>query len=51
VWNQSLPFEGGVIVQSAHLFDRCSQMNSIDTLIALANLRGSLDLRCQFQGE
>ncbi|MBT1270019.1 MULTISPECIES: AraC family transcriptional regulator [unclassified Pseudomonas] len=25
-------------------------MNSIDTLIALANLRGSLDLRCQFQG-
>lgn len=26
-------------------------MNSIDTLIALANLRGSLDLRCQFQGE
>lgn len=26
-------------------------MNSIDTLIALANLRGSLDLRCQFQGD
>ncbi|AOE81898.1 AraC family transcriptional regulator [Pseudomonas lurida] len=26
-------------------------MNSIDTLIALANLRGSLDLRCQLQGE
>ena len=26
-------------------------MNSIDTLIALANLRGSLDVRCQFQGE
>lgn len=25
-------------------------MNSIDTLIALANLQGSLDLRCQFQG-
>ncbi|NVZ89281.1 AraC family transcriptional regulator [Pseudomonas yamanorum] len=25
-------------------------MNSIDTLIVLANLRGSLDLRCQFQG-
>lgn len=25
-------------------------MNSIDTLIALANVRGSLDLRCQFQG-
>jgi len=25
-------------------------MNSIDTLIALVNLRGSLDLRCQFQG-
>jgi AraC family transcriptional activator of mtrCDE len=26
-------------------------MNSIDTLIALANLRGRLDLRCQFQGD
>ena len=26
-------------------------MNAIDTLIALANLRGSLDLRCQFQGD
>ena len=26
-------------------------MNSIDTLIALANLRGSLDVRCQFQGD
>ncbi|OLF50860.1 AraC family transcriptional regulator [Pseudomonas chlororaphis] len=26
-------------------------MNSIDTLIALANVRGSLDLRCQFQGD
>ncbi|ANF88901.1 AraC family transcriptional regulator [Pseudomonas antarctica] len=26
-------------------------MNSIDTLITLANLRGSLDLRCQFQGD
>ena len=26
-------------------------MNSIDTLIALANLRGNLDLRCQFQGD
>ena len=25
-------------------------MNSIDTLIALANLQDSLDLRCQFQG-
>jgi AraC family transcriptional activator of mtrCDE len=26
-------------------------MNSIDKLIALANVRGSLDLRCQFQGD
>ncbi|MGO4100281.1 AraC family transcriptional regulator [Pseudomonas sp. TAF7] len=26
-------------------------MNSIDTLIRLANVRGSLDLRCQFQGD
>ncbi|MGY2289269.1 AraC family transcriptional regulator [Pseudomonas sp. SDO528_S397] len=26
-------------------------MHSIDTLIALANLQGSLDLRCQFQGD
>ena len=26
-------------------------MNSIDKLIALASLRGSLDLRCQFQGD
>lgn len=26
-------------------------MNSIDSLIALANLRGSLDVRCQFQGD
>lgn len=27
-----------------------SPMNSIDKLISLANVRGSLDLRCQFQG-
>lgn len=26
-------------------------MNSIDKLISLANVRGSLDLRCQFQGD
>jgi AraC family transcriptional activator of mtrCDE len=26
-------------------------MNSIDKLITLANVRGSLDLRCQFQGD
>lgn len=26
-------------------------MNAIDTLIALADIRGSLDLRCQFQGD
>jgi len=26
-------------------------MNAIDTLINLANIRGSLDLRCQFQGD
>jgi AraC family transcriptional activator of mtrCDE len=26
-------------------------MNAIDTLISLANVRGSLDLRCQFQGD
>jgi AraC family transcriptional activator of mtrCDE len=26
-------------------------MNAIDTLIMLANVRGSLDLRCQFQGD
>ena len=26
-------------------------MNSIDKLISLANVRGSLDLRCQFEGE
>lgn len=26
-------------------------MNSIDTLIALANVRGALELRCQFQGD
>ena len=26
-------------------------MNAIDTLITLADVRGSLDLRCQFQGD
>nr|BFE97673.1 hypothetical protein GCM10020185_82090 [Pseudomonas brassicacearum subsp. brassicacearum] len=26
-------------------------MNAIDKLISLANVRGSLDLRCQFQGD
>ncbi len=26
-------------------------MNAIDTLITMANLRGSLDVRCQFQGD
>ena len=30
---------------------RSAQMNSIDKLISLANVRGSLDLRCQFQGD
>lgn len=26
-------------------------MNSLDKLISTANVRGSLDLRCQFQGD
>jgi len=32
-------------------FLQWAAMNSIDKLISLANVRGSLDLRCQFQGD
>ncbi len=45
------PWRHSGLLNALSFFWRNAQMNAIDKLISLANVRGSLDLRCQFQGD